>query len=47
MRVLAIQVLEDLEAELAQRIGKREAAQFRRALEKDWGETPVLSEREE
>ena len=47
LRVLAIEVLEDLEAELARRIGKREVAQFRRALEKDWGETPVLSDREE
>lgn len=41
-RVLAIQVLEELEEELARRIGKRDAAQFRRVLEKDWGEPPVF-----
>lgn len=47
LRVLAIQVLEDLEIELARRIGKREVAQFRRALEKDWGDVPVLPQRGE
>ncbi|WP_116367318.1 MarR family winged helix-turn-helix transcriptional regulator [Parahaliea mediterranea] len=39
-RVLAIQVLEELEEELGRRIGKREVGQFRRALEKDWGAPP-------
>lgn len=42
-RVLAIKVLEDLEEELARRIGKREVVQFRRALEKEWGEPPLFS----
>lgn len=46
-RLLAIQVLEDLEEELARRIGKREAGQLRRALEKDWGEVPVFSDGDE
>lgn len=43
-RLLAIQVLKDLEEELGRRIGKREVAQLRRALEKDWGDPAILDE---
>lgn len=43
-RKLAIQVLDDLEEELGKRIGKREISEFRRALEKDWGQPPVFSD---
>lgn len=44
MRMLAIEVLADLEKELGRRIGEREVATLRRVLEKDWGELAVLNQ---
>ncbi|MFV0278232.1 MAG: MarR family winged helix-turn-helix transcriptional regulator [Parahaliea sp.] len=45
-RVLAIQVMEDLEDELIRRLGKRDFAQFKCALEKDWGPPPLLESKD-
>lgn len=44
VRVVAHQILFALESELGERIGKRNLAALRKALEQDWGEPASLKE---
>ena len=39
---LALEVFAQLERELSKRIGIRNVAQLRNALEADWGDSPIL-----
>jgi DNA-binding MarR family transcriptional regulator len=42
IQLMALEILEDLEAKLGERIGKRRLKQLREALEIDWGEPVIL-----
>ena len=44
LRIMATEILEELEMELSERIGKRRMINLREALEKDWGDPATLDD---